>query len=573
MNYKNNFFQILLLFAAGILFFIIVLSFLIPLFTSFIPLFSNRFDFSYLMNSIDENKNESLFRILRIAIFTIGQAFFSALLATTVGLVTAYFCANKNFLGRKFLLASSAIPLCMPPIIIALSFVIFYGNNGIVNSILKKIFNTNEPLISFLFTMYGVIIVHSFYNFPIAMKTITQAWERLGDDEINAAKLLGAGEFRIFKTIIFPALLNPILASFLLIFLFCFFSFIIILFFGGLGITTLEVELYKSARASLNMNLAAKIALLEMTIAIILIAIYSSVQKRISNKNEKIKIEKTRTKIKNIKERILFIFIATVIFLFLLAPIFSIFLHSTYNVNYNSVWNKFFKFTAWKNILTSIVFWNSLFNTIKIAIAVATLSLVSSLFLGYITIFSKPKKIFHIIPYIPLAVSSIILGFGWLLLKPNGSQLILIFSQSALALPFAWTQVQTAFSRIPKTVFDAGILFSANKQDAFFRVIIPLSKKGLLSAFAFVFAISAGDASLPIILNIPQFENLALLLFDYSGSYRFGESSAVAVVLAILTGFVFFLQEDSAQKQTKKNTKIKLNGQNNFLKRRIKNAE
>ncbi len=561
MNCKNNFFQTLPLLAAGILSFIIVLSFLIPLFTSFIPLFSNRFDFSYLMNSIDENKNESLFRILRIAIFTIGQAFFSALLATAVGLVTAYFCANKNFLGRKFLLASSAIPLCMPPIIIALSFVIFYGNNGIANSVLKKIFNTNEPFISFLFTIYGVIIVHSFYNFPIAMKTITQAWERLGNDEINAAKLLGAGEFRIFKTIIFPALLNSILASFLLIFLFCFFSFIIILFFGGIGITTLEVELYKSARASLNMNLAAKIALLEMSIAIILIAIYSSVQKRISNKNEKIKIEKTRTKIKNIKERILFIFTTAVIFLFLLAPIFSIFLHSTYNVNYDSLWNKFLKFTAWKNILTSIVFWNSLFNTIKIAIAVATLSLVSSLFFGYITIFSKPKKIFNIIPYIPLAVSSIILGFGWLLLKPNGSQLILIFSQSALALPFAWTQVQTAFSRIPKTVFDAGILFSANKQDAFFRVIIPLSKKGLLSAFAFVFAISAGDASLPIILNIPQFENLALLLFDYSGSYRFGESSAVAVVLALLTGFVFFLQEDSAQKQTKKNAKMKLNEQ------------
>ena len=70
-----------------------------------------------------------------------------------------------------------------------------------------------------------------------------------------------------------------------------------------------------------------------------------------------------------------------------------------------------------------------------------------------------------------------------------------------------------------------------------------MCKKGIFSALAFVFAISAGDASLPIVLNIPRFNNLALLIFDYASSYRFVESSAVAVVLSLMTGFVFFLQE------------------------------
>ena len=58
-----------------------------------------------------------------------------------------------------------------------------------------------------------------------------------------------------------------------------------------------------------------------------------------------------------------------------------------------------------------------------------------------------------------------------------------------------------------------------------------------------MFAISAGDASLPMILNLPRFQNLAVLLFDYAGSYRFTESSAVAVVLTLITSCVFFLQD------------------------------
>ncbi|WP_252723459.1 ABC transporter permease subunit [Treponema pedis] len=170
------------------------------------------------------------------------------------------------------------------------------------------------------------------------------------------------------------------------------------------------------------------------------------------------------------------------------------------------------------------------------------------MFFAYITVFSKPKKITAIIPYLPLAVSSVMLGFGWTLLRPNGSVAVLILAQSALAWPFAWTQIQIPLLRIPKNIFNAALIFSANKQDAFFRCIIPLCKRGVISAFGFVFAISAGDASLPIILNIPRFENLSLLLYDYASSYRFAESAAVAVILAVITGFVFFLQDRGGDK-------------------------
>lgn len=523
----------------GLIFFLVLLSFFLPLILSFVPLFSSRFDFSHITGV---KSSFDFLQIFRIAAFTVSQAFFSAALACAVGFAAAYFCARKNFRGRKFLMALSSVPLCVPAIIVALSFIIFFGNNGILNSFLKSLLNQDEPPVNFVFSMTGVIIIHGFYNFPLAMKTISQVWERLSEDEPNAALLLGASKFRIFKTITFPALLNSIAVSFLLIFLFCFFSFIIILLFGGLALTTLEVELYKAARTKLDMNLAAKIALTEISAALILILIYSNLQKKMRVQNENLKGIRERTSIKGFGQKVFFSFTIFIIILFLIAPLFSIFLHSTYNVNYTSIFNKFFYFKAWKNIFLSRTFWTALWTSIKIGILTALVNLIASLFFAYITVFYNRRKIYAV-PYLPLAVSSVMLGFGWLLLKPNGTELILIFAQSSLAWPFAWTQIQTSLLRIPQNIINAAVLLSPDKKTAFFKVIVPLCKKGIFSALAFVFAISAGDASLPIVLNIPRFNNLALLIFDYASSYRFVESSAVAVVLSLITGFVFFLQE------------------------------
>ena len=523
----------------GLIFFLVLLSFFLPLILSFVPLFSSRFDFSHITGV---KSSFDFSQIFRIAAFTVSQAFFSSALACAVGFAAAYFCARKNFRGRKFLMALSSVPLCVPAIIVALSFIIFFGNNGILNSFLKTLLNQDEPPVNFVFSMAGVIIIHGFYNFPLAMKTISQVWERLSEDEPNAALLLGASKFRIFKTITFPALLNSIAVSFLLIFLFCFFSFIIILLFGGLALTTLEVELYKAARTKLDMNLAAKIALTEISAALILIFIYSKLQKKMRVQNENLKGRRERSAIKGFGQKIFFSYTIFIIILFLIAPLFSIFLHSTYKVNYTSIFNKFFYFKAWKNIFLSRTFWTALWTSIKIGVLTAIVSLIASLFFAYITVFYNLRKIYAV-PYLPLAVSSVMLGFGWLLLRPNGTELILIFAQSSLAWPFAWTQIQTSLLRIPQNIINAAILLSPDKKTAFFKVIVPMCKKGIFSALAFVFAISTGDASLPIVLNIPRFNNLALLIFDYASSYRFVESSAVAVVLSLMTGFVFFLQE------------------------------
>jgi thiamine transport system permease protein len=65
----------------------------------------------------------------------------------------------------------------------------------------------------------------------------------------------------------------------------------------------------------------------------------------------------------------------------------------------------------------------------------------------------------------------------------------------------------------------------------------------LLSSAAFAFSMAAGDANVPILLGKGDFEPLPLLIYRLVGAYRFPEACAAGVVLALLTGFIFFLKD------------------------------
>ena len=106
--------------------------------------------------------------MFQIYFYTLKIAVFSTLIAAVIGLVTSFFTANRKFYGRRLLLSLSAIPLCIPPLIVALGYVGFWGVNGFVN----KLFGTN---FSFLYSTLGIVIAQGFYNFPLVTGIVTDA--------------------------------------------------------------------------------------------------------------------------------------------------------------------------------------------------------------------------------------------------------------------------------------------------------------------------------------------------------------------------------------------------------------
>lgn len=503
--------------------------------------------------------NGRIFSALR---FTLTEALLSSLAAVAIGLPAAFLVARRSFPGRRFLLALSGVPLCVPPVIIALAFVLFYGRQGYLNIFLMRAFRLSDPPVTFLYSLSGVVIAHGFYNFPVVLRTVAQVWERLPAAEEEAAVLLGAGKFRAFRTVTLPRLSGAILSSAVLVFLYCFFSFVIVLLFGGIGGTTLEVELYQAARASFDFRLAGTIALFETAIALGVVALYMHFQKILSAGTAGLSQPRARKPIRGARETAALAGYLAFIAVFFIGPLVSIVARSLTETG--GAFGKIrFGFGSWATLFARPAFAKAFASTALTGLSVAALASAAALFFalweenvrggsgalrrGAVRRRSDASPLpLRVLPLAPLAVSSVVLGFGWMILVPRGNVAVLVLAQVAISWPFAWTQIRTSLDRIPRSVHDASLVLSAGRLDRSFRVFIPLVARGILSGAGFAFAISAGDASLPLVLSLGNFENLSLMLYRLVGSYRFSEACACAVVLAILSGVVFFLEDGKA---------------------------
>ena len=216
---------------------------------------------------------------LRVIGFTLYQALLSTAFALVLGLPGAYIMARYSFPGKKIIRSVTTVPFVLPSILVVLGFVLFFGNNGYLNRGLMALMNREEPVLRVLYSLSAIILAHGFYNFPVSMRLIGSVWEKISSSEAEAARTLGAGRVRVFITITLPQLLPGIAAAAALIFLFCFLSFAVILVLGGgPKFTTLEVEVYRLAKLSIDFKAAGTLAMIGSVLSLAVMYLYVRAQ-------------------------------------------------------------------------------------------------------------------------------------------------------------------------------------------------------------------------------------------------------------------------------------------------------
>ncbi len=497
------------------------------------------FEGTYLKERISINRK--LF--IKTVFFTLGQASFSTLLALIFGLFGAYFVSHKTFPLRKVLISFSAIPLCVPAIVVALGYISTFGFAGIINRFLIRFFSLKEAPVRFLYSFYGLIICQGFYNFPLVMMTVSREWSRLDKRQADSARLLGAGERKVFFTITLNQLLPAIFSSCIPVFIYSFFSFMIAGLFAGMDGTTMEVSLYQAAKSQLNYKLASLIALTQTLIAFTVLFIYSLIEGRSRNQKETVLAGKD-LKLKKLsessfKEKIYFGIFLLITFIFFILPFICILILSfTKNGRSSSV----FTLTLWKSIFTKKSFLQSVKNTCISGVCTSVLCTVCGFVFALFLRVKDPSAKNHflkIIPLLPMSVSSVMLGLGTSLLVKRGNFLLLILAQTALSWPFAYRQIYASLVKIPDTILYSARLLSRNRLDSVFKIILPYIKSSILNSLTLCFAISAGDAAIPLTLSLKDFDTLALYTYRLAGSYRLNEACVCGLLLGLLCMIVF----------------------------------
>ena len=515
---------------------ILVLLFLIPL----------AFTISYAFRDngkalVDVFSDKYTYRLLA---FTLEESVLSALISTLVAIPLAAFFSKYTFPGRKAVLTLSGLSFTIPSILVVLGFVIWYGNNGILNTLLMRILGKDYSILSILYSFKAIILAHVYLNFPIAFLLITNAWSVLPDTPEKAAYTLGKSNSETFIKVTLPRLLPAILSSFILIFLFCFSSFSIILVLGGNpSFSTFETEIYRRVHISVDREGAAALSLFSFFITGVILIITSPGRKesKLSRKQKELQ----KAKGKNLAAAILLMLL---ILLFILPPMLSI----VYRAFYTKAGG--FTLKAWEDIakgstgLMSTAM-NGIINSFAIALAAAALAV----FFGSRIAMAAAKnnsKLLPLLSSLPMATGSVTLGLGFSFLAVMlnhdsllASYLLVGGAHLTIVLPFAVRTILPGAKSIPDSLSAASYTLGVSKGRTARKIEYALLSPYKKRAFAFAFALSLGEVNATLTLSDGHVSTLPILIYRMISSYNYQGAAALGTLLLCEALIIFAIGE------------------------------
>jgi iron(III) transport system permease protein len=150
----------------------------------------------------------------------------TTLATTLLCMPLAHWFTRYRFRGRGFLSALLLVPLIVPPFVGAIGLERFLNRFGTLNLWLLKlgVLKDEATPIDWLASggFLGVVIMQGLHLYPILYLNLVAAWANIDTTLEDAARSLGAGESRIFRTITLPLLLPGYFAGASLVFVWAF---------------------------------------------------------------------------------------------------------------------------------------------------------------------------------------------------------------------------------------------------------------------------------------------------------------------------------------------------------------
>ena len=515
---------------------LLVLLFLLPLSFSFHRSFSDGFG-----SLLGIFRDGYTYRLLS---FTLKQSLLSAFISVLAAIPFAAFISTYSFPGRKAILTLASLSFTLPAILVVLGFVIWYGNNGILNRALMQILSMDEPPLRILYSFSAVILAHVYLNFPVALSLLTASWTSMPDAEEKASYLMGSGHLRTFFRITLPKLRGSLIAAFMLIFLFCFSSFTIVMVLGGKPeFSTLESEIYRRLHTEGNVNGAASISVFVIIVNSVMLIATSGARRSTRKSRKERELKRARGM------RLLQAFlISLIILLFLLPPLLAIAYRSFYTKEGTftlSAWKSVFR--GGKGLLGSAP--KAILSSFLIAIVSA---FVSVMLAERLSLYSA-KSGSHLVPFLatlPMATGSVTLGMGFLLVSSfihssssAVSYMLVIAAHLIITIPFAVRTILPGARSISDSIALSSLTLGASMKKTIRKAERPLLSPYIRKAFAFSFAISLGEVNATLTLSEGSVSTIPVLMYRMIDTYNYQGASALGIILLTEALIVFAICE------------------------------
>jgi iron(III) transport system permease protein len=462
----------------------------------------------------------------------------TGVISTGLGLFFALLAVRGGVRAAPLFRAMSILPLITPPFVVAMALIVLFGRTGIVTAFLWDWFDI--PRSRWIYGLPGVLLAQVLAQAPIAFLLLEGALRAIAPSLEEAASTMGAGRFRVFRTVTWPLLKPALAAAFLLGFVESLADFGNPLVLGG-DFDVLSTRIFFAiAGARHDPGRAAALAMLLLALtfgAFALQALWLGRRRytTVTGKGDSGLPAPLPRGLKLGASLIVWPWMAFT------ALVYGIILVGGF---VHDIGRGDMSFT-WRHILTAfevemaggLAFrgsaWDSLFTTVQVAAVAAPLTAGLGILLAWLIARQsfRGRRTLEFATMLSFAIPGTVVGVSYVMafnvppVELTGTAVILILCFVFRNLPVGVRGGLAALAQIDKSLDEASATMGAGALDTLRRVVLPLLRPAIVTALAFSF-VHAMTAVSAVIFLVSARHNLATV-------YIVGRVEAGEMALAI----------------------------------------
>lgn len=150
---------------------------------------------------------------IQILLLSLRVALCSTVLLAVPGIWLGWLLARREFIGKSLVDALVHLPLVLPPVVTGYLLLLLLGRRGLLGAHLDAWFG-----LRIAFTWKGAAIAAAVMAFPLMVRSVRLAIEMTDRQLEDAARVHGAGSWRVMWAITLPLAAPGIIAGFVLSF-------------------------------------------------------------------------------------------------------------------------------------------------------------------------------------------------------------------------------------------------------------------------------------------------------------------------------------------------------------------
>jgi iron(III) transport system permease protein len=482
----------------------------------------------------------------------------AALLGTTVGIFYAWAVHRTDVPGKKVLNVMAILPLTLPPIVKAVSFILLFDPKiGFLNVVISQAIGAHVAVFN-IFTWPGFIYACGIGGTPAAYLILSPAFSNMDPILEESSLATSAGKLYTFVHVTLPILFPAIVSTFFL-------SIMVdigiieypLLIAQRAGIMTLVGAVDGAMTPTPNFNIASAISVIFLILALSLLTAYLHFTRRafkyaaIGGRDYAPKLTKLGR-----AYGYLVLTVGTIIFLFDYGFTWLIMILLSFVRYYQVINDRFvmtFTTSYYANLFKGPIVASSTITSFEISLLVAVTATFTSIFfvLASFRFHFKGGRIFEIIGTLPAAYPGVILSLAFLwvaLALPKGLYgsiwvFVLAFTVSWIYVPIRI--MSSNIIQIKEELEESSRVAGSGTVGTLGRITFPLIRQAIVNSFLYVFIDSFREVGAALLLITPNLLPLSVLILESynENAGNLGPIAAESILMCSVMTVVFVIAQ------------------------------